>query len=89
MLYKGAFLDGNPCTWLVLVRNTTREIDFPSDLYDEVECGAPRTAVHENGSDGWTCEAGHHHWEYGSPNQASEEANEALAERYAMDYEPF
>jgi hypothetical protein len=54
-----------------------------------IDCGAPRTAIYENGSDGWTCEAGHHHWEYGSPNQASEEADEALAERYAMDYEPF
>ncbi len=85
MLYEGI----GPCTWLVLVRNITREIDFPSDLYDEVECGAPRTAIHENGSDGWTCESGHHHWEYGSPNQAAEEADEALAERYAMEYEPF
>jgi hypothetical protein len=86
MLYEGI----GPCTWHVMVRNTWRtEIDFPSDLWDEVECGAPRTAIHENGSDGWTCESGHHHWEYGSPNQASEEADEALAERYAMDYEPF
>lgn len=85
MLYEGI----GPCTWLVEVASGNPEPDSIEDTVMIIDCGAPRTAVHENGSDGWTCEGGHHHWEYGSPNQAAEEADEALAERYAMEYEPF
>jgi len=85
MLYENI----GPCTWLVEVASGNPEPDSIEDTVMIIDCGAPRTAIHENGSDGWACEAGHHHWEYGSPNQASEEADEALAERYAMDYEPF
>jgi len=57
--------------------------DSPSDLYTEVECGAKVTHhVDANGSKGWSCEFGHHHWEYGSPNQQAEEFDEWLHERH-------
>ena len=71
------------CTWLVLAPTGCVEPDSPADLYREVECGAKvTTLVAENGSKGWSCESGHHHWEYGSPNQQAEEFNEWLHERH-------
>ncbi len=57
--------------------------DSPGDLYTEVECGAKVTSkVADNGSKGWSCENGHHHWEYGSPSQQAEEFDEWLHERH-------
>ena len=49
-----------------------------------IDCGAPVTRLFENGSHGWECESGHSGWEYGSPMQAAEEADEALAEYFGM-----
>ena len=58
--------------------------DSPADLYSEVECGARVTrTVSEGGSKGWSCEAGHHAWEYGSPEQQHEELEHEFNERYA------
>ena len=57
--------------------------DSPGDLYTEVDCGAKVTyTVAENGSKGWSCENGHSHWEYGSPNQQAEEFAEWAQERH-------
>lgn len=75
------------CTWHVLVPNTTREIDFPSDLYDEVQCGAKvTTKVAPSGAKGWECENGHSGWEYGSPEQQGEELEHEFNERRAEGY---
>ena len=57
--------------------------DSPADLYTETECGAKVTyTMADNGSKGWSCENGHAHWEYGSPNQQAEEFNEWAQERH-------
>lgn len=77
MLYQNP----GPCTWLVECASGNPEPDCYEDTIAIIDCGAPRTALRENGSDGWTCEAGHHHWEYGSPMQQAEERDEAMAER--------
>ena len=51
------------------------------------ECGAPaRKVTAEDGSTGWECESGHHHWEYGSKRQQEEEAVEAYMERHPDRY---
>jgi len=57
--------------------------DSPGDLYTETDCGAKVThTVADNGSRGWSCESGHHYWDYGSPNQQAEEFNEWAQERH-------
>jgi len=79
--------DGGGCQWHILVRNTDREIDFPSDLYDEVRCGAKVTSkVAPSGTKGWECENGHDGWEYGSAEQQSEELEHEFNERRAEGY---
>jgi hypothetical protein len=75
----------NTCTWLV-----ERRIEITADMieggwfaeceadnWEVVECGAPAHDI----VDGWECEAGHHHFRYGTPSQIAEERMEALAER--------
>lgn len=59
-------------------------LEFPGQLESAtIECGAKvTTTVADNGSRGWSCENGHHHWEYGSPNQQAEEFNEWAQERH-------
>lgn len=55
------------CTWLVQVPSGNPEPDFPSDLYNEVECGAPVAIVQHGATpaDGWSlgyrCTNGHEH----------------------------
>ncbi len=74
--------DPNRCTWLVEVPSGNPEPDCPADLVKVIECGAQVTyQVADNGSKGWSCEAGHSHWEYGSPNQQAEERLEWAKER--------
>jgi hypothetical protein len=80
-LYTGA----DTCHWLVERPNNNPEPTCREDMYDIGDCGATLTLKRENNSDGWECEMGHHHWEYGSPMQRIEEADEALAEYYGMD----
>lgn len=46
-----------------------------------VECGAPVHAI----KDGWECEAGHHHFYYGSPSQIAEERQEAYMELHGIE----
>ena len=85
----------NTCGWLVARRrqfpdppaNMTAE-DYPfwheevaeaiaEDPWEIVECGAPVRDI----TDGWECDAGHHHYTYGSPSQIAEERQEAMMER--------
>lgn len=78
------------CGWLVeREREITDEMvdagwypDSEADLWEVVECGAP---VHDI-TDGWECDAGHHHYEYGSPSQIAEEHREAMAEQYGEEW---
>lgn len=73
------------CLWLVLVPSGNPEPDSEADCWREVECGAPVTDV----VDGWTCEAGHSHYYYGSPTQQEQERAEAMMEQsYSMGMEP-
>ena len=79
------------CIWMVeRVRDPTPPADMHPDEYTEwyeyladmprteiVECGAP---VHDI-EDGWECEAGHHHFTYGSARQQAEEQEMAMMER--------
>ena len=78
-------MEGTKCQWLVERRRViTDEMvandwypDSEADLWETVECGA---TVHDI-TDGWRCEAGHHHFTYGSPSQIEEERCQAMMER--------
>jgi hypothetical protein len=70
------------CPWLIEVASGCLEPDSPSDLVKIVECGAKVTWLPDE--DGWFCEAGHHHYSYGSDLQQDEERAEALAEALWM-----
>lgn len=79
----------NTCGWLVeRRREITPEMveadwypDSEADLWEVAECGAPTREI----TDGWACEAGHHHYTYGSPSQQAEEMEMAMMERLGYD----
>lgn len=70
---------GYECSWLVLVPSGNPEPDSPSDLYREVECGAP-VFSRDGDEDHTCCENGHVRHAYGSAEQQAEERMEAFAE---------
>lgn len=66
------------CHWLIQVPSDNPEPDFPEDLYNIVECGAPVT-TNEYGS--WSCEAGHYHVSYDDPMRPAFEIELSMLER--------
>jgi len=72
------------CHWMIEVASGNPEPDSFADTVMIIDCGATVTRLFENDSHGWKCESGHGGWEYGSPMQAAEEADEALAEYFGM-----
>jgi hypothetical protein len=73
---------GERCHWLVERASGNPEPDSYSDTVVIGDCAAPLTRfVSKSGSRGWSCEAGHDGWEFGSPECEAQMLDEEWNDR--------
>ncbi len=73
---------GERCHWLVERASGNPEPDSYSDTVVIDDCGAPlKRVVSQSGSHGWSCEAGHSGWEFGSPECEAQMLEEEYYDR--------